>query len=920
MIAHLRRGGTIIVPSRQRAAALRLAHSAAMLASGQRVWESPDILPWSAWIERGLAEARAAAQPLPRRLSSLDDWLLCRAAVCEAAAGREILAPERLTDAVRHAVALLDDYGVALSSGDSAEAALLLSAREHYRRRCRELGVLASQSWADCRAFLRPSAAVLLAGFEAMGPARRRWLEQHGATLFEAAADAPEGETHIAGYADAAREAEAAADWCAAMLARDPAARVLLVVPRLAEQRHLWQRALSQRLDYGAILGTAPTGGAPDTTANTDVDANANAAESGTSAYAIEGGLPLGGYPLVAAALNLVAFAAEQTQFDQLSALLRTPYLAAFDRAACLQLDVWLREQNIDAATPTALGALREPITALAGARAGAMAGSLLEAVASVPAAAAPHAAWARGFAALLARCGWPGREALDSEQQQVRMRFDELLGELGAMEPDAGALSLTQASTLLQELAGRIAFEPATDDVAVTVTGRLDDPIVRYDGVWVAGLSADTWPPAARPDPLIPPPLQWGAGMPGVSAAGQLQRARLLQRQWLRAGAHCVLSWCASEQDLPADASPLLLAAGAAAPMVSAVPAALAIPAAQAAPAQVFSLEGWLAQAAPPLLPWTDVTGPAWPDERVLRGGTRLLELQSLCPFRSFAELRLSARALSSPQPGIDPRRRGRLLHRALELLWQQLGDLDTLKGLSDEAALALARRCVSSAIEETASGSHDGFEAWLLARERERTHELMVQLIGWERARGEHFVTHALEWPCSQPIAGTTLSLRVDRIDRLDDGRLIVIDYKSGSPEPFDADAPRPPQPQLPAYALAAGEQVAAVLAVYLGREGVRVRGIADRRDRIRRIAELPAGEADWPRLLQRWRERLQRLVEEFLRGHAAVEPQPRACDRCHLHGLCRIEPARLAAADPDGPEDPLSGDERLFSAEVP
>ncbi|MGH8143308.1 MAG: hypothetical protein ACREU2_12415, partial [Steroidobacteraceae bacterium] len=505
LIEHIGRGGTVIVPSRQRAAALRLAHSAAMLEAGKSIWASPDILPWNAWIERGLSEARVRAQALPRRLSILDDWLLWRAAVCEAAAGREILAPEQLTNRVRRAMELLDEYGVTLPDDSCPEVALLRSARRHYRRRCREQGV-ASQSWGDCCGFVQPSADVLLAGFEGIGPARRRWLEGHGVALYGTAAAATRGEVLMAGYPDAAQEAEAAAEWCAQWLMRDPRARMLLVVPRLDEQRHLWQRALSQRLDYGRILGSE------------------EAADGTASAYAIEGGQSLASYPLVAAALNLVTFVAGEAQFDQLSGLLRSPYLSASDRAARLQLDVWLREQNIDAAAPAALAALNAAVTTGAGAAPAAMLASLLEAAAALQALggrdagrspAAPRAVWARGIAALLARCGWPGPGSLDSEQQQVRMRFDELLGELAAA--GAAPLSLESMDALLRELAADIAFEPATDDVAVTVTGNLADPIVRYDGIWVAGLSADAWPPAVRPDSLIPLGLQRSAGMPGV-------------------------------------------------------------------------------------------------------------------------------------------------------------------------------------------------------------------------------------------------------------------------------------------------------------------------------------------------------------------------------------------------------------------
>ena len=59
------------------------------------------------------------------------------------------------------------------------------------------------------------------------------------------------------------------------------------------------------------------------------------------------------------------------------------------------------------------------------------------------------------------------------------------------------------------------------------------------------------------------------------------------------------------------------------------------------------------------------------------------------------------------------------------------------------------------------------------------------------------------------------------------------------------------------------------------------------------------LPGGEAGWPALLLQWRERLERLVREFLDGRAAVQPQPGACEYCHLQMLCRVDAQLLAAA---------------------
>ena len=76
ILEHLKGGGTLIVPSRQRAAAVRIAYSGAMLAAGLTVWNTPDVLPWSAWIERELEAARSRGESLPRRLSGPEEWLL----------------------------------------------------------------------------------------------------------------------------------------------------------------------------------------------------------------------------------------------------------------------------------------------------------------------------------------------------------------------------------------------------------------------------------------------------------------------------------------------------------------------------------------------------------------------------------------------------------------------------------------------------------------------------------------------------------------------------------------------------------------------------------------------------------------------------------------------------------------------------
>jgi ATP-dependent helicase/nuclease subunit B len=868
---HLERDGTLVVPTRQRAAALRLAHTAAQLRFGREVWSSPDVLPWSAWLERGLSAARMRGLPVPRRLSSAEEWLLWRDAVREACAGLPVLSPDALIDSVRRAVELLEDYGLEPRAEAAPEAAVLLQARARLQQRCDELGALRSSSWRACVPYLRPEPAALVLGFRSMGPALREWLERLGVSI------EPQGRGSRPSQIEAAQaeplrifdnpeqEAEAAAEWCATQLARDPAARLLLVVMELRQQRHWWERALSQRLDYRLILEPSLV--------------------PAESAFVIEGGQPLQRYALIDSALKLIGLACGQGDFDALSAVLRSPFLGALGREPRLRIDVWLREHNIGAGRLPRLDSLLAPLTRALGESAALSWRALSEALRAIEpepqtALAAP-AQWAQRFAALLARLGWPG-EALGSAEQQVRMRFEQLLGEFATVALSAPRLSRQQAGEWLFQLAARVAFEPASDDVPVTVSSSLDDPIVRYDGIWVAGLSAEAWPQAACPDPLIPTALQEASGMQLASATGQLQLANESLRRWRQATAHLVLSCARSDGELPLAPSPLLShgADGARADELSAQPSE-----------QVFVLEPWIGAQAPALEDWSDLHGLAWPAQRALRGGTYLLELQSLCPFRGFAQTRLRARPLPEPTPGIDARLRGQILHRALELFWSSMRDSATLQQHTAAQRLTVVHSSVELALTETQTRLAASIEPTLLEREGERAAQLLLELIAWELRRAP-FQAQRLEWsqPCT--IAGATLQLRLDRVDRLEDGALVVIDYKSGAVRAFDAYSPRSVQPQLLAYAMAAGERTAAVLALYCGREGLKVRGIADHRGRLPDLREAAPDERAWPGLLRQWSQQLQDLMQEYLRGHAAVQPQRGACEICHLQAFCRIE----------------------------
>jgi RecB family exonuclease len=152
------------------------------------------------------------------------------------------------------------------------------------------------------------------------------------------------------------------------------------------------------------------------------------------------------------------------------------------------------------------------------------------------------------------------------------------------------------------------------------------------------------------------------------------------------------------------------------------------------------------------------------------------------------------------------------------------------------------------------------------------------------------EREARHAID--CS----GVTLQVRIDRIDRLPDGTLALIDYKTGEPKKEDWLGARPSQPQLLVYLRAMEEGTVAALAnAHVTAEGATFRGVADTGGRLPRVAGL-AGDA-WPRQVRTWRRLVEQAVGDFVEGRALRDPIDGACETCHLHAFCRIGDAAVA-----------------------
>ena len=139
--------------------------------------------------------------------------------------------------------------------------------------------------------------------------------------------------------------------------------------------------------------------------------------------------------------------------------------------------------------------------------------------------------------------------------------------------------------------------------------------------------------------------------------------------------------------------------------------------------------------------------------------------------------------------------------------------------------------------------------------------------------------------------------LSLRVDRIDELETGEHVVIDYKTGLTRLASWFDDRLDEPQLPLYGISEANSKALIIAEIRAQK-LAFKGIAANDIGIKNVVAIaqyndPDSQDSWQQQMHVWRQQLQALAEEFVQGEARVDPKNiQACSYCELSGLCRIQ----------------------------
>ncbi|EKD76823.1 MAG: hypothetical protein ACD_42C00590G0001 [uncultured bacterium] len=402
-------------------------------------------------------------------------------------------------------------------------------------------------------------------------------------------------------------------------------------------------------------------------------------------------------------------------------------------------------------------------------------------------------------------------------------------------------------------------------------------------------GLHDGVWPPATKPHPLIPYAIQQQHHMPHATAKRELQFCENMTKRLENAAKQVIFSSPAHEGDQLYFPSRLIHHI----PMMAYSELLLSDELSQSEKIfQSRESESFEDNLLPPITDFTKI-----------HGGSSILKLQALCPFRAFATIRLQAKALNNPSIGIQPVIKGILVHDILFKLWGEIKDQQLLTELTDESLTQLIQHNIDKTFSETDYQTHQPHNHYFFTVEKKRLCTVIKEWLLLEKTR-PYFRVLARETECHLTIAQLPIKIRLDRIDQLNDGSLFLMDYKTGLNSINGWFQERLTDPQLPLYAAFQDHSQQSFTGMCFAeiRQGeMKFKGVVHEDhiyaqnnfsglipiNRIKATDDIYS----WNALIDTWKKSLEKLANDFCNGVAIADPvKAEVCLTCDLKPICR------------------------------
>ena len=865
----------MVTASDRAARALASAFHRARLNEGLAAWPAPNILDWKSFTRVAWQERSADARLLLNSAQEEALWV-------------EIISQDRslatLLEGPRHRLAalameahdLLCSYALRFLRRSARttwqqDAAAFSGWLEAFDEACRTDSLISpSRLPQELIALLKTDPderpPLLLAGFDRILPVQRSlfdaWGEWHEATKGE-----PAGEVHFHEAADFQAELTACAIWCGRRLAANPDASLLVVTQAASTHRGEIERAFLR-----------PTG--------------ANVA------FEFSLGVPLSQVALARAALMLLRWLDGPLDEHELDWLLSTGHASAsaLESAALQAYMRALRRYGLERTQWTLATFLGERCSSEL------LPAPWVERISSAQRlltgfAQRPQSPldWAELIPRLLEELHFASAHTLSSAEHQAADRWQQTVESCGSLGFDGRRIGWKDFLSQLDRTLDETLFAPESRNTPIQIAGPAESAGLTADAIWFLGADEEAWPANSLTHPLLPIEVQREAGMPHATAQLDWELAEAITRRILASAQEVHFSY--AKQNEAAEARPSRLITQLAGEAQKLAPD-LKAPAAPQPLTVIFE----------------DRSRIPFPPGKV-KGGANVLTAQSQCPFKAFATARLAAQGWEPAEAGLTALQRGNLLHAVLHSVWA--GKPEGIRTLTNLQSLTGLEAFVAGHVQRVLARELRSHQRELMPRrylelEEQQLTKLVTEWLEYEATRVEFEVVET-EVKRTVALAGLTLDLRLDRVDRLNDGSLLVIDYKSGYVSPNAWELPRPEDVQLPLYAGFAldreQEQLGGLVFAKVRAGDQEFAGrvfdpAATLSADLKATSSLAKNKLTFEQLLG-WRDCIQQLAKDFIAGRAEVNPRgPRekTCERCGLQTLCRIQEREAQLEDED------------------
>lgn len=604
-----------------------------------------------------------------------------------------------------------------------------------------------------------------------------------------------------------------------------------------------------------------------------------------TDVFVLTQGNRLSDSGIIESALNCLCLLAPRFDYERFSRYLRDGNINRSEQVKhelCL-LDVKLRGIVTEDASLAELVNLLDRIEAADLSNIGVMTGQLRDVRAFMQQAdkSASVITWCGVFTAVLKLLNWPDYRHLSSLDRQLLQQWDQLIATVCTAGLVCQQLDFEEAFGLFMHAAASTMVK--NPQARITIADISASGGMRFDAAWVCGLNDTVLPGPVAFNPLLPFDVQREKALPYSSAEDCRIRADALFNQLSALADAPRLSFYKNDEHLIYRPSRYL----AEYPVTSAQPLEQRL---SGCPDNAV-FEHYKDDRGMPL------------EDSSIAGGAYLLKSQAQCPFKAYAEKRLGVTPIQKSDLGLNPAERGSLVHSLMQKLWKILVNRSTLLATPKTQLEELIRKQAGDVVASLAHSQN------LFAHiESKRLQDLAMDWLMLESKRAMDFRVILLEHPLTYSCSGIDFEFKVDRIDELEDGSLMIIDYKTGNASKSAWLDPRVQDPQMPAYFVALGGKVGAIC--YANTKKLAFDGISERDlqlSGVNHVENTNNGKLknfkDWDQLVEHWNQVIVMLANEIKEGVASVTPEsPADCRYCGRQSLCRISQHQSLLLDDD------------------